>query len=171
MYARARLVSTVTFDERMYGGTGVVGRWVRGIGFQFHRNALKAAPSRTGKLRAGIVVDPATRVAPRGLTTTVRSTAAHSKYVHGGTAYQGRRFIYSNYGWANKVDVDRFALWKRPPRGLVGYWMKFSNPYGVGTYKLRVHGQRANPFLITAFNRTAATHPALVPMAPRFHFS
>lgn len=180
---RAVVVKVVEFDERLYVGNGIVNRWVRRVTFSFQKNAQLEAPvnkravtshgGAPGALRRGIVADVSHRT-PKTLIGRVTSTAPHSLYVLGGTAAQGRRYIYSSFGWANKAQVDliarRVARGGRAGEGTTGFYMRLPPNAGHGrrVFHLRVHGQRANNFLVSGYNRTARTHRALRPMAPRF---
>jgi hypothetical protein len=76
------------------------------------------------------------------------TTSPHAKYVLEGTAFQGNRYIYTTHGWANKTVVDGWIRHRQftMDRGQHGFVMPVR-----GKMYLRVHGQRANPFLSDAY--------------------
>lgn len=96
-------------------------------------------------------------------------------HVLGGTAFQGRRYIYSNAGFSHKAIIDSIitrrgvaALGRAAPSDLPIAWaMHFRTD---GGRHWRVHGQRSNPFLSDAYNAVARRHPkSLGLLASPFH--
>lgn len=179
--ARAIVVRTVVFDQRLYVGSGSVNRWTRGVTESFRLKAIAKAPVSTrpntshggppGTLK-GSIRTSYSHPTPRILTGEVSVNTHYAKYVLAGTAAQGRQYIYSNVGWANKAAVDKIA--RRVKRGgkvgvNPGFYMALPrNPQGRYPFILRVHGQKANNFLAEAYNATARRHRALRPMSTRF---
>ena len=95
----------------------------------------------------------------------VWADAPHAKYVHNGTAYQGRRYIYTTLGYANKgivdgwIKADQFHMGK----GEKGFVMPLPVNSSIADQHLfmKVRGQLPNPFLINAYAITRRKHPGL----------
>lgn len=166
------------YDERMYGGTGLVRtRWANSIERNFVAWAKEEAPVREGDLRDGIY-GSVTRSGPRQLDISIVSSARHSKFVLQGTTGP----IMSNRLWAFQ---QRTGL--ELPRGGRTYtkggpWrpnMPFliDNHY---TMRLRawgphpesralvVSGQEANNFMGRAADRVARRHSSLRGFSPGY---
>jgi hypothetical protein len=87
----------------------------------------------------------------------------YAMFVLGGTGFQGTRYIYSRRGFAHKVAIDAVItrrgvtqFGRAVPEDLNPTWrMKFRTDGGK---HFRVHGQRRNPFLFSAYNRIARRH-------------
>lgn len=193
MGVRTTYYRTIMYDQKMYLGTGLVGRWMRGITRETevavkahappNRSMAKHRPRPgTGQLMASIYSanssTPSLRIA-RGEVgvgpVADELTEDYAKFVLGGTAGQGTQYIYSHEGWANKGLVDymfsgtrRAALLKKESGGS-GFFMgvRAGAGYKPGP-RLRVHGQRANNFLQDGYNVVARTHRSLKPMRRRF---
>lgn len=161
---RYTVSKVIVVDDHLYAGAGLVHRWLRETSRRVQRYITDAAPRRSGELKGGIAMST-TRVARRVVSGEIESTAPHTMFVLGGTAYQGRRYIYSRAGWANRAQIGRIA--RRVRQGgeedRSGWYMRLRGP--GPRYALRVHGQRANNFMLTGYNRAARTSPALRPMA------
>lgn len=186
--ARAVLTEVVVFPERLFHGDGLVRRWNTRL-TQELKSAVKAkAPPRRSAARwVGRRGTGALNRSITGRTTSpgrvqAQSTVAvgvyYAKWVLGGTASQGRRYIYSSSGWLFKPMVDAQARLSRKGGRVnedfaeMGFYMKLplSNVGGSRVYFLRVHGQRANNFLIDGYNEIARFHRALRPMANKYKF-
>lgn len=161
----------VVTDHHLYVGSGLVSRWFKRMNNNLWHNIVAAAPIRSGTLKAGIDLDYTQDASLRILGGVVASTAPHTQYVIEGTAEGGAGYIYSAQGWANRSRVERL-IYQRDVLGVPfegratrGLWLGMNNPY-PGKPQLRVHGQRPNNFLLTGYNRTARTHPALHPIFP-----
>lgn len=124
----------------------------------------------TGRLKAEIGLF-SHRTGETSYEIILGSNAPYTMYVHGGTAFQRGAYIYSRVGFLHKAEIDAigggsFAPWTpifaRPTIG-DGWFMKLKPGGGNLTipYHLRVRGQRANPFLVRAYNRVEEDHPAL----------
>lgn len=158
----AVLSKTVIFDAPLYVPGGMVNRWVSGVAAEFKRYAVAEAPIREGTLKRGIRASRGRQVGRRRVEANIASTAPHSLFVIEGTAYQGRRYIYSRLGWANKEAVDRVARSVRAgdKAGVHPGWYMTLPPPGK-RFHLRVHGQRRNNFMFRAWDLTAARHSSL----------
>lgn len=188
MATRVVLTKVVAHPDPLFAPGGDVSRWTAKTTREV-KNASKALapPSRsssrygrrpsTGALRRSMV-GKSTRVGRLLISGTVSVNTPYAKFVLGGTAHQGRRFIYSHWGFANKSEVDKIA--RRVSRGgraiedfvEQGIYMRLPLT-GVGgsrIFHLRVHGQKANNFLIDGYNIVAARHGALKPMVNRYLF-
>ena len=185
--ARKSEVAVVMYDERMYGGTGLVRRrWADSIEHNFVMWAKEEAPERSGELRAGIVGAVA-RTGPRQLNIFITSTAPHTKYVLKGTTGP----IMSNRLWAfrNRTGLDlprggRFPI--RQNGFITGFVpnMDFLNAnyytmrlrawpeggYPHETRALEVSGQEANNFMGRAAAHVARRHSSLRGFVPGTNF-
>ena len=168
---------------------GDVNNWaVKVISFMAAAAGRYAPPTRstarwprasTGNLRRSIR-GQVFMTTTRSVSMSLSASAPYVQYVHEGTAYQGYRYIYTTRGWLNKAEIDarfrRRFFAERGPGGQFlprpnerGWWMPisgahtpFAGPGGHATnFKLRVHGQRANPFLTDAYVTTARRHSSL----------
>jgi hypothetical protein len=86
----------------------------------------------------------------------------YAKYVHNGTA-QETGYIYTTAGFANAAIVDSW-IDNRQLRGSAddsGFWMPITRIPLKTKYFLRVRGQKANPFLHNAYDRTRYDHSML----------
>lgn len=167
----ADITTVIVVDEGLYVGGGLVDRWFKRMGNNLWHNVVGAAPQRTGVLKSLIDLD-FTHEGLRILNCFVSSNAPYSKYVIGGTAENGAGYIYSRAGWAERDFIDDLIggggldLSRKQQFELSELAMVLSDERG-GRH-LRVHGQRANNFLATGYNRTARTHRALHPIHPGF---
>ena len=195
MGVRTTYYRTIMYDQKMYLGTGLVGRWMRKITLETEVAVkAKAPPNRshakekykprhgTGQLLASIYSanssTPSLRIA-RGEVgagpVSDELTEDYVPFVLGGTAGQGTQYIYSHEGWVRKAEVDymfsgtRRAAQMKKESGDQGLYMKVraGSRYKAGP-RLRVHGQRANNFLQDGYNEIARSHRALKPMRRRF---
>jgi hypothetical protein len=124
----------------------------------------------TGRLRASVNA----RLARTGpvqnmVTVEVGRGLDYAVHVLGGTAFQGKRFIYTTRGYAHKAEVDFHAQRQRRGGHVAaetkgkGWYLKLP-ANGVGSdrrFHLRVKGQRANNFLFDGYNEVARLHEAL----------
>lgn len=154
-------VHVVVLDEGLYQGNGAVARWISRIGREMHANVVARTPVRSGDLVAGIRRNDE-RLGLRLLSVAVESTAAHTKYVIGGTVGNGLGYIYTTRGFANRATVGRMLGGEFVDDAPLGLWLVLSDARG-GRY-LRVHGQRANNFLAKGYNDTAVAHRSLRPI-------
>lgn len=104
---------------------GHVYRFTRRMGRNTSALGRRYAPSRTGEMVRGID-DPIVTPRPSGVDAFVWSTAGHTMFVHEGTRTPITR---PNGGWMPIHNASRTA---------------------VLTFRKRVRGQRANPFLANA---------------------
>lgn len=171
----AELVFVRVHDRGLFVTGGMVQRWHAGIVASVHGHVIEevAKITRSGQLMGGIGADTS-GAGTHFLTGTVSSSAPHTRYVLFGTAHQGQRYIYSNGGFANKAIVDQMARGKFYPGELTqGWWLKIDEGPSrrTGAYHrgpiLRVHGQKANNFLLKGYNATARTHRSLHAITPR----
>lgn len=140
--ARA-LSKVVVFDQTMYHGNGVVHRWMETITHKFEAEAIRAAPIRSGRLKAGIHATVRT-VGEREIEGLIESRSTHTMFVLRGTG--------SSLG--------------KGKRGLIlptnGPLLRIRAGYGhgkwVGPY---VHGQQPNNFLVKAWRATARNHTSI----------
>lgn len=185
--ARVVLTSVVVYPDVLFAPGGDVSRWTARVVREVKNSAKALAPpgrstSKYGRRSTGAMrksmTGKSTRVGRLLLSGTVGVNTYYAKWVMGGTAHQGRRYIYSEAGWRNKAEVDAMAA--RIARGGKareddierGLYMKLPLT-GVGgrrAYHLRVHGQRANPFLVDGYNVVALRHGALKTMKSRYIF-
>lgn len=177
--ATTRITAIEIHDAKLFAPSGIVYNWARKITTEVKVAAQsKAPPSRskakwgtkaTGELQRGIKgrVDKA---GPKVLDMVIESTAPHTKYVHGGTAYQGQRYIYSTLGWANKAFVDEVLASGEVAVGeeFKGLFMRLPPP--GPRFLMRVRGQKRNPFLTDGYNEVAKVHRALKPVRVKFKF-
>lgn len=154
------LSRVIVVDEGLYQGSGLVHRWLARIGVQLETNIIRAAPERTGELKAGIRRSEA-RDSLRIISTSVESTAPHTRYVLGGTAGNGLGYIYTTRGRANIATVGKMLNGVFVPDPPIGLWLVLSDARG-GRH-LRVHGQRKNNFMAKGYDVTARTHRSLRP--------
>lgn len=169
--------------QTLFDSDGVVRRWMTELSAEMKTAVkAKAPPNRsravwdrpqTGELQRSIRANT-DRSGPLQNVSTVFTTAEHARYVLGGTAFQGLRYIYSEGGWANKETVD--AISRRVGRGgragddLQGMYLRLpANGFGR-IFFLRVHGQRANNFLFDGYNVVARKHRALGQLRNPFAF-
>ena len=158
-------VHMVVTDEGLYVGTGLVHRWLLGVGNRMYQNIVHAAPERTGELKMGIELDFEQGPSLRILSSIVSSTSPHTGYVIHGTALNGTGYIYTTKGWENPGLLQRMTAGVRVSEAeSKGMWMVIRD--GGPRFHLRVHGQRANNFLAEGYNATARTHRALHPIFP-----
>jgi hypothetical protein len=122
----------------------------------------------TGHL-LGSVYAEGHRTGPESYYLEYGAKAHYTQWVHGGTAYQRKGYIYSRMGYANKATIDAAMLAGRgTARGSTASpfarGMYMSLPPGGGhsyRYHLRVRGQRANPFLYKAYRQVYHRHEGL----------
>lgn len=162
------VTSVVVIDQHLYVGGGLVHRWFSRVGNNMYSNIVGAAPIREGTLKAGITPAHIQHEATlRVLGFKIESTAPHTQYVLGGTANNGEGYIYSTKGAANPEIVERMLAGERvSEEENEGMWMTIED--GGPKFHLRVHGQKANNFMLEGYNRTARTHRSLHPIYPGF---
>jgi hypothetical protein len=97
------------------------------------------------------------------LSIDLSADTDYALFVHEGTAFQGQRYIYSNKGFAQKAAIDRaYQRGEKLGKGFKGLRMgplPALGPYS--NYQLRVHGQKANPFLTDAYTAVRRVHTGL----------
>lgn len=156
----ARLTRVVIFDERLYAPGHLVHRWMSGLVRTFGNHARFEAPIRSGQLKAGIRTGTH-RTGKRTVEGYIESSAPHSLYVIKGTAFQGRRYIYSRIGWLHKAEIDAIVARRAtgPGKDHSGWYMILPPP--GRRFHLRVHGQRKNDFLTRAWIKTGRRHSSI----------
>jgi len=180
-YTTTRIVIT---DDRLFLPGGDVHEWTQGVKNELLAAARSYAPPgrsmskhghnlvATGRLLEAIranVFQSTTETL--GIDLYVDEQAApYAKYVLGGTAAQGQRFIYSTEGWKDKAVIDSWYR-KRQIKGvraLAGLGLIMGplppGPGGFHPFHLRVKGQRANPFISDAYTLVRRRHRSLPPM-------
>lgn len=157
--------AVVIVDQKLYTGTGLVGRWMQGVGNTLWHQTVAAAPQRSGELKTGIGLDFDYDSAGRRVSAEVTSSAPHTMYVLFGTEGIGG-YIYSQGGKSNIATIERMLSGQPAGGDTRGMWLAFTRPYPGKRLHLRVRGQRANNFMLAGYNATARRHRALHPMAP-----
>lgn len=151
------VTSVVVNDTKLFGPTGDVRRWAEKVAVRFTLYSKAEAPTGAatgrvnktssafpvGSLRRNIFFE-VTRVGPRQLVTTVSVAVPYAMYVLKGT----NTIIARGEG-------GRFATAEE------GMYIPANPGWGRSKFRQRVRGQRANPFLDRAYDRTARVHPAL----------
>src|SRR5262245_8272578 len=165
-------VRLVVDSTRLFVPGGDVYQWSVKVSQEIKSLAITYAPPTRSHARRGSfshghlrsTIRKSTRTAgPRQVTFEVSAHAVNARgqrydqFVHEGTAYQGYRYIYSDAGWAEKPLVDSYVRYGLYRLAASEWWMPIP-PIG---YALRVHGQRANPFITDAYTDTTRIHDAL----------
>lgn len=148
--AEAEVVALVIYDSVLFNRTGQVRRWADAVERGFVFNAKKAAPSRSGALRAGIWGN-VERIGPVHLQTIIQSDSEHTMYVLKGTTGP----IMTDRMWE---EGERKAMKLRPGGGY------------PEQYAFTVEGQFPNNFFEKAAEATARRHPSLRGFDPDFVF-
>lgn len=175
------VISVVVIDSTiLFAPDGDVHSWMGKITKEIAREArLLAPPTRTmrrsttkyvntGKLQRSIKALPVTQTSGHVDDGGVRVGTKYYKYVLGGTAHQGMRYIYSDTGWEHKAIIDA-AITRRGvvSMGMMGVEAKWLPPSWAMRFRtdgariFRVRGQKRNPFLTSGYNRVANRHGAL----------
>jgi hypothetical protein len=180
--ARTPIVAIHVDSSDLFHLGGDVYDWTEKICRQVQREARVLCPPGRSRRRA------TTRYVSKGvLRATIRSRTRqagsrldvgvisvgpadqgggdYTEFVLGGTAFQGTRYIYSHRGFANKAIIDAvisrrgvrvLGVGRVGPKDLQGNWvMRFRTD---GGRHFRVHGQKRNPFMYSAWNRVARRH-------------
>ncbi len=161
----------------LFNPPGDVDKWARKVGVELKTTAIAyAPPNRSSSFRPFLrkqqssgwlvhsIKSGLQREAEKVIAIVLRADAPHAKWVLEGTASQGRRFIYTSLGWANKAAVD---LWIKNreftfAKGEAGFVMPLpASALDKNRFHMRVKGQRANPFLTDAYVTVAKKHPEL----------
>src|SRR5262245_21815746 len=111
--------SIVIHSEELFRPpTGDVWTWCETIGGRLSQEAKAHAPPKrsfsrwggwaTGRMQAGIGAT-ADAIGAKNIEIVCWSAAPYSKYVLKGTAHNGRRYIYTTLGWANRAVVDEWV--------------------------------------------------------------
>lgn len=134
------------------------------------RSSARWGTWATGRMQASIKASVGA-IAPKVIEVDCYTTSPHALYVLRGTAAQGRRYIYTSHGWANKSEVDRWIKGGgellRFEKGYIGFAMPVSRvPFAKVPIVLRVRGQRPNPFLQDAYSLMRTKYKEL----PRLDF-
>lgn len=180
--------TVVLYPEKLFGQGHLVNRWGVQLTAETKAAVKSMAPPRRSRSRYGrrrgtgalqkSIRGTTSRIGATRQVSTVSVNTYYAQWVLGGTAAQGRRYIYSDTGWLYKPMVDAQArLSKKGGRASedfieMGFYMRLplSNVGGNRPYHLRVHGQRANNFMADGYNIVAAKHPALKPIRNKFAF-
>lgn len=93
----------------------------------------------------------------RTIDFVVGNSAPYARYVHDGTALQGKGYIYTDAGFAQKSVVNKWIKLKQFTASAdeAGFYMPVTRIPFKTKFMLRVHGQKANPFLSDAYNLVA----------------
>jgi hypothetical protein len=158
---RYAVTRVVVNTSPMFVPGGSINSWTRRVAFETQNAAKVRAPHQTGLLTASIDADVDATPLLRVINVRVGSDAPYAKYVHEGTANNGAGYIYTTKGYANRALVDSWIARDVFPPNPRGYYMPVSRRGGPTHYALRVHGQRANPFLVNGYNDVARVHRAL----------
>lgn len=164
----AEITAIIVHDEKLFAPTGDIGRWASSVAYEFEWNTKSAAPvsSRTksnwsmehhptetnGALRRGIDASVG-RTSLRRLRIDLTSSASYSTYVLFGTS---RIYSRSARVPAGEPGAGQFAS-----VGFGNGGMYIPLRPGKGLIRQSVSGQRANNFIETGFNATAARHSSL----------
>jgi hypothetical protein len=119
------------------------------------RSSARWGTWATGRMQASIQASVGA-IAAKVIEVDCYTTSPHALYVLRGTAAQGRRFIYTTHGWANKSAVDSWikqgGAHLQFEKDYTGFTMPVSRvPFVKIPIVLRVKGQRPNPFLQDAY--------------------
>lgn len=184
-YVRETLV---LYPEKLFGTGHLVNRWATGLTAETKAAVKSMAPPRRSRSKYGKRLGTgALNRSIRGVTKRIGGTRLESQIsvnvpyaqlVLQGTASQGRRYIYSNKGWLYKPMVDAQARLSakggRVSEDFVemGLYMRLplANVGGSRLFHLRVHGQRANNFMVDGYNLVAHQHAALKPIRNKYAF-
>lgn len=182
------VTKVVLYPERLFNPGHDVHRWATSLTAETKAAVKMMAPPRRSRSRYGrrrgtgalqrSIRGVTSRKGGTRLESTISVNVSYASLVLGGTAAQGRRYIYSNKGWLYKPMVDAQARLSakggRVSEDFVemGLYMRLplANVGGSRVYHLRVHGQRANNFLFDGYNIIAAKHPALKPFRNKYAF-
>jgi hypothetical protein len=147
--AFGRFERIVIFDETLYRPGGLVWLYVGRITRKFATEARRAAPVRSGELRAGIRAGTPRKPSLKKVSGTIGSTAPHTMAVLRGTHGP----IMSDALWATGGTLT----------GIPGQKLAVGRDrlYPPVTPMSRVAGQRANNFFAVAWVKTAARHPSI----------
>jgi len=121
-----------------------------------------------GALKASIYSEVYEAPATHQVGFEVGARVPYAIYVHDGTGSEGRKFIYTRAGFAEKQLVDGWirAHQFRGSASDAGFWMPVGKTQGdVKKISLRVKGQKSNPFLSDAYRLTRNRHPGLPHMS------
>lgn len=153
------MTRTVVHDQGLFVGNGAFESWMRKINTQLEIKGLSEAPvgwranksdgTSPGHLAESIDSE-FQHLTLRTYELTFEATASYAAYVHEGTGTIRAGLVTGDDG------RKRFAS----PENAEGMWLPSNGPFR-GMWRQRVRGQSANPFLRRAFNRVAASHPAL----------
>jgi hypothetical protein len=156
---------------------GDVWQWCEGIKRELKKFAVAFAPPNRSRAARGRIyatgdlvrqIDSAVTIeGAERLDIWVWSGGPHAKYVLGGTASQGTRYIYSTAGYANRKVIAQWFKQRQIGgiRETIGQGLVMGPlPPGPGNaYQLRVHGQVANPYLQDAYTVVQSGHRSLPP--------
>lgn len=182
------LSSIVVYPSVLFNPGADVHRWQVGVTAEVKASVKAMAPPRrsasrwVGRKSSGAlnrsIRGTTKRYGPVQLASVVSVNVPYAHFVLQGTAFQGRRYIYSDRGWLFKPMVDAVA--RRVKKGgkvnedfvEMGFYMRLplANVGGKRPYHLRVHGQAANNFLYDGYNLVAAQHRSLKPMRNPYAF-
>jgi hypothetical protein len=166
-------------SAQLFAPGGDVNRWVRRTARELKEAAQGFAPPRrrnarwprpgTGRLNRSIK-GQATWDGAKDYNIFLSAggtEAPYATYVLGGTAYQGKRYIYTNLGWANKRQVDAWIKGREftATEFEAGLYMPLPATGAFSQrFYMRVHGQKKNPFLTDGYTLVQKRHRALPPI-------
>lgn len=130
-----RFIVTVYDVEisRLFDAMGTVGRPMTRLQREIYAEAILAAPSRSGELKASHRNKGARKAGPYRIRGFIENTSAHAEFVYKGTH--------------GPIFPRRRRFLRFPGRGGVGF-----------TYKRWVRGQRANPWMERAARTVLSRH-------------
>lgn len=159
-------------SAQLFAPTGDVGQWAGRIATQLRMTAKGYAPPRrsfarhgtwaTGRMQRGIE-GRAYWDGRKDYDIILSSSAPYTKYVHQGTASQGKNYIYTSKGYANRKVIAEWIKNKQLnfEKGEKGLVMPVTRVPFKGALYLRVKGQKANPFLTDAYYTVQSKHRSL----------
>lgn len=169
----------VLYDSFLFSRAGKVGRWAQSLERGFTNNTERAAPERSGALKAGIH-GHASQVGPRHWVMEVFSDARYTLFVLRGTTgpimanrlfrFQARTGIEFPRGGrirhASGFFMPNMEFLKKN-----NYLLRVRAGNGYGEhYAISVSGQEANNFFATAAEMTARRHRSLRGFSPGYNF-
>src|SRR5688500_13723145 len=111
---RIVLTKVVAHPDPLFAPGGDVSRWTAQTTREVKNASKRLAPpgrstSKYGRRSSGAlrrsITGTSTRVGRLLLSGDVGTDLYYARWVLGGTAHQGRRYIYSDAGWRNKAEV------------------------------------------------------------------
>lgn len=161
---RAELVAVVVDTSPLFVTGGSVNDWTRGVTDELYRACFVATPiGKTGDLASSVRSRMTAIPFLRTISVSASASTDHVMYVHKGTANNGLGHIYTTEGYVIRREIDNWidSNGPRPINPLYGNLRGYLMPVPGTRGRARVHGQKANPFLIHGYNKVAERHRAL----------